>query len=105
MGDNRVILNVEHKYDKIQWACSTSISTDNGEPDTLKEAMMRPNIYLWKISVISEVKILMSRKAWILTKRSVIKAKVRKLVPAKWVFKSKEEAEGLIFLKSRSAVK
>ena len=46
--DTRVIPIVEHKDDKIQWACSTSISMDAGEPETLKEAMTRPNGHLWK---------------------------------------------------------
>ena len=45
-GDTRVIPIVEQKYYKIQWACSTSISTGAGEPETLKEAMTRPNWYL-----------------------------------------------------------
>ena len=47
MGDTRVIHIVEHKYDKIQWACSTSIYTYDGEPETLKEAMTSPNGHLW----------------------------------------------------------
>ena len=47
----------------------------------------------------------MSRKAWIMTKRSVVKAKGRNTVPVKWVFKSKEEAYELIRLKSRNVVK
>ena len=50
------------------------------------------------------IEIFMSRKSWILTKRSVIKGKVRKSVPFKWVFKSQEEAERLFFLKSRNVV-
>ena len=54
-GDNQVIPIVEHKYDKTQWACSTSISTESEEPKTLKEAMTRPNGHLWKMSTISEV--------------------------------------------------
>ena len=57
------------------------------------------------MSTISEVKEFLSRKAWILTKRSVVKAKDRNTVPVKWVFKSKEEAYGLICLKSRNVVK
>ena len=42
---------------------------------------------------------IMSKKSWIPTKRSVIKDKGRKPVPAKWVFKSKAESGGLISLK------
>ena len=42
-GDKIVIPILEHKYDEIQWAYSTSIYTDTGEPDTLKEAMTRKN--------------------------------------------------------------
>ena len=42
-GDTGVITTMEHEYDKIQLACSTSISTNAGEPETLKEAMTRQN--------------------------------------------------------------
>ena len=48
MGYTRVIPIVEHEDDKIQWACSTSIYTDTGEPETLKAAMTRSNGHLWK---------------------------------------------------------
>ena len=105
MGYTRVIPIMEHKYNEIQWACSMSIYTDAGEPGTLKESMMRPNGHLWKMSVISEVNNSLSRKAWIPTIRSAVKAKRRNPVPVKWVFKSKEEDDGLIFLKSRNVVK
>ena len=48
-GDTRVIpIIVEHKKYEIQWACSKSISTYAGEPETPKEAMTRPNGNLWK---------------------------------------------------------
>ena len=57
------------------------------------------------MSAISEVNNFLSRKAWIPMKRSVVKAKGRKPVPVKWVFKSNEEAEGLISMKSRNVVK
>ena len=67
--------------------------------------MMSPNGHLWRISAISEVKTFLSRKSWIPTKRSVVKDKSRKPVPVKWVFKSKEEADGLIRLKLRNVVK
>ena len=58
-----------------------------------------------KMSAISEVKKLISRKAWILTKRSVVKYKGRKPVPVKWVFKGKEDADGLIRIKPRNIIK
>ena len=57
------------------------------------------------MSAISEVNFFMSRKAWIPTKRSLVKSKYKKPVPKKWVFKSKEEAEKLIPPKSRNVVK
>ena len=55
-GYTRFISIVEHEYNRIQWVCSPSISTDYGDTDTLKEAMTRPNGNLWKMSAISEVK-------------------------------------------------
>ena len=47
----------------------------------------------------------LSRKAWIPKKISVIKAKGRNPVPVKWIFKSKEEADGLICINPRNLVK
>ena len=87
--DTRVIPIVEHEYDKIRWTCIMYFSTDDGEPETLKKAMMRPNGNLCKISAISEVNNFLSRNSWIPTKRSVVKTKGRNPVPVKWVFKSK----------------
>ena len=104
-GYTRVIPIVDHKDDEIQWACSMSISTDAGEPETLKEEMTRSNGHLWKISAISEVNNFLSIKAWILTKIIVVQVKGRNPVPVKWVFKSKEEADGLILIKSINVVK
>ena len=88
--DTRVIPIVEHEDEKIQWSCSISISKGAEELETLKEAMTRPNGHLWKKTVISEVKKILSRKACILTKRNVVKATDRKLIPVKWVFNSNE---------------
>ena len=67
--------------------------------------MTRPNGHLWKMSAILEVNIFLSSEAWITTNISVVKAKYRKPVPVKWVFKSNKEADGLISLKSRNVVK
>ena len=57
------------------------------------------------MSAISEVNNFLSTKAWIPTKRSVVKSKGRKPVLVKGVFNSKEEAEVLICLKSINVVK
>ena len=78
---------------------------DSGEPDTIKEMMTRPNGHFWKVSAISEVNNFLSRKTWIPTKRSAVKAKVRNSVPSKWVFKSREETGRLIRTKLRNVVK
>ena len=67
--------------------------------------MTRPNGYLWKMSAISELNHFLSRKAWIPKKRIVVKAKGINPVPFKWVFKNKEEADGLVCLKSINVVK
>ena len=83
-GDTRVIPIVEHEGDEFQWACSMSIFTDSGEPDTHKKAMTRPNGHPGKISAISEANNFLSIKAWIKTKISVVKAKGRKPIPVKW---------------------
>ena len=46
------------------------------------------------MSDILEVNGFLSRKAWILTKISIVKDKGSEPVPVKWVFKSNEEADG-----------
>ena len=43
-----------------------------------------------KMSEISEVSNFLSRKAWILTKRRIVKEKVINQVPIKLLFKSKK---------------
>ena len=98
-GDTRVIPIVENEDDEIQWACSTSIYTDAGEPETLKEAMTRPNGNLWKISVVSKRNGFLSRKVWIPTNRCVVNSKCINPVRVKLVLNIKEDHEGLIFLK------
>ena len=60
--------------------------------------MSRPNGHLGKMTAISGVKNT-SRKAWITIKRRKIKAKGINPVPVKWLFKSKEEPDGIICLK------
>ena len=57
------------------------------------------------MSAISEDNNFLSRKAGIMTKRSVVKTKIRKPVPFKWVFKIREDHDGLFFQKSRNLVK
>ena len=83
-GDNRVISIVEHEDEEIQWACTMSLYTDAGEPETLTEAMTRPNGHLWKMSAISEVRNFLSRKACILTKRSAVKPNSESLYMSSW---------------------
>ena len=104
-GDTRVILIVKHKEDEIKWMCSIYISTEAGEPETLKESTTRPNGHLWKMSAIYEVNNFLSRKAWIPTKISAVKSKDGNPLHVKWIFKSKEDPDGLIHLKSINIVK
>ena len=105
-GKTRVVMIVmEHEDYEMHWACNTSIYTDAREPETLKESITSSNGHLWKMSEISEVKTFLSRKAWIRIKKIILKAKVRKPVPVKLVFNSKEESDRLIHLKSRNLVK
>ena len=67
--------------------------------------MSGKNGHLWKISAISEVNNFMTIKAWVPIKRSKVKAKGKKPVPVKWLFKSKEEPDRLINFKSINVVK
>ena len=62
--------------------------------------MTRPNGHLWQIYAIQELNNFLLRKACILMKRRVVKSKGIEPVLAKWAFKSKKEADGLIRLKS-----
>ena len=67
--------------------------------------MTRPNVYLWQVSAIFEVNNFLPRKVQITTKRRVVKSEGRNTLPVKWVFKSKEEPDGFIRLKSINLVK
>ena len=67
--------------------------------------MTRPNVYLWQVSAIFEVNNFLPRKVQITTKRRVVKSEGRNTLPVKWVFKSKEEPDGLICRKERYLVK
>ena len=51
------------------------------------------------MSTISEVNNFLLRKAFIPMKRSIVKEKVKKPLPVKWVFNIKEEPDGSICLK------
>ena len=57
------------------------------------------------MSAISEVNNFLSRKAYIPTKRIVVKEKGGNSVPVKWAFQSKEEANTLIHLKLINVVR
>ena len=83
----------------------TSISADSGEPEALKEEIIRPNLHSWKISAIFEVNNFLSRKSWIPINRSILKEKRIKSLPVKWVFNSREDTDVLIRLKSRNVIK
>ena len=48
---------------------------------------------------MSEIRIFLSGKVWIMIKKSKVKAKGSKPVPMKWVFQSKKELEISIPLK------
>ena len=105
-GKTRVVLIVmENEEYEMHWVCNTSIYMDAGETETLKESITRSNGYLWKMSAIYEVKNFLSRKAWIMIKRNILKAKGRNPVPVKWVLNSKEETDRLIHLKPGNLVK
>ena len=78
---------------------------NEGDTETLKESISRPKGYLCTISDISEVSNFMSRHAWIIIKRSKLKAKGGNPLPVKWSLKNKEEPDKIIRLKSRNVFK
>ena len=78
---------------------------NTGEPKTPKEKISIQHGYLWKMLAISEVNTVLSRKYWILINIIKVYSEGTKPVPVVWLFKSKEESDRLIHLKSRNIVK
>ena len=57
------------------------------------------------MSIISEENNFLSIMAWITTEVSILRAEGRNPVPFKWLLNSKEDADGLISMKSINLVK
>ena len=93
---------VQSYSEASQYHVYSAITSDPGEPATLKEAMSGPESDKWILAVKSEINNFLSRKVWKKVPR--LKAMVNgrtKLMTTKWVFKKKIEQDGSIRYKAR----
>jgi hypothetical protein len=77
-----------HLFDHI--AHSAVVEVDGFEPMTYYEAMQCPEWLMWKEALDSEFHSLLENKTWELVKREP----GMKVIPCKWVFKIKRDADG-----------
>ena len=84
---------------------NTTITSDPGEPTTIKEAMNGKDCDKWKPSIKSEIMNFIKRKSWEYVSIDEPKSTNRKIIPCKWVFKIKKEQDGSKRYKSRLCVK
>ena len=80
----------------------TCIQNDPGTPMTWKEAATCAEREYWLKSMTSEFNNFISRGAWQFVPMSEVKAKGRKVIPTKLVFKLKDEIDGSIRFKTRN---
>ena len=81
----------------LNCALNTEVVSDPGEPKTFKEALKGPEASQWKTAMKAEIENFIRRDAWKFVPRSEMKAKGRKPVTPKWVFKKKKEMSGVRF--------
>jgi Reverse transcriptase (RNA-dependent DNA polymerase) len=79
-----------------------TITSDPGEPKTMKEALLGPEKELWKESIKKEITNFMSRGVWKPVSRKMVTEQMkRKLISTKWIFKKKTEQDNTIRHKAR----
>lgn len=79
----------------MHYVLTAQLSSDPGEPKTVKEALNSPEKEHWIQGFKSEIENFLKRKAWRKELRSKARASGRKPISAKWIFKKKREVTGL----------
>ena len=78
-----------------------TLSSEPGTPKSYKDALLGPDTEDWKISMKQEIHHFQKRKAWTPVPRSIPREENRKVIPTKWVYKTKTEQDGSYRKKSR----
>jgi hypothetical protein len=95
-GNNEI--NLARETEQIY----SAITSDPGEPTTVKEALSGPDKVKWGEAMKKEIDNFMSRGVWKkVSRREVINDMKRKLITCKWIFKQKIEQDGTIRFKAR----
>jgi hypothetical protein len=88
-------------YDQIMQV-NSAITSDPGEPATMKEALASPESKQWKESIKKEINNFLDRKVWKKVNRKTVLSELkRKLITTKWIFKKKVEQDKTIRFKAR----
>ena len=94
IGNNEINWISTHVY--------SAITSDPGEPTTLKEALSGSETPQWREAIKKEIQNFLTRKVWKKVPREkVVKEMKRKLITTKWIFKKKIEQDGSIRFKAR----
>ena len=83
----------ERVIQQFHFCFNTAIQSDPGEPKTFKQAMQSEDWEMWSKAIKAEINNFLSRDAWQFVKRAEVKAKGRRLIPTKHVFKRKIELD------------
>jgi hypothetical protein len=80
----------------------SAITSDPGEPSTMKEALSGPERSKWQEAMKKEIANFLDRGVWKkISRNKVIKDMKRKLITTKWIYKKKVEQDQSIRYKAR----
>ena len=80
----------------------SAITSDPGEPTSIKEALAGPEKMKWREAIKKEIDNFIGRKVWKkVSREQVTHRDKRKLISTKWVFKKKVEQDNSIRYKAR----
>ncbi len=88
---------------EVHYIYNTSLASDPGEPRTYKLAMSGPKQNLWVPAIKSKIGNFYKREVWKRVPKSQLKG--RRTLGTRWVFKKKNEQNGLVRYKARLVVK
>jgi hypothetical protein len=99
--------NVVDELEEQLRACAftAELTSDPGEPKTLKEALSGPKKEEWLKSCAAEVMNFLNRDAWKKVPMSQLQTEGRKPIPTKIIFKVKHEHDGSTRYKTRIVTK
>ncbi|MFM8621801.1 MAG: reverse transcriptase domain-containing protein, partial [Holophagaceae bacterium] len=97
---NFAATNDGEDVDESQYAFSSELSSDPGEPKSIKEALSGPERLEWIKAIKKEIENFLSRGVWKKVPLSVLQ-EGQNPISTKWIFKKKAEHDGSLRYKAR----